>query len=374
MSTNAEIIEKLAELDIEQFFDIEGIAYRRTTGKSGLELNVRECPMCGSNEWKVYVNPKNGLGNCFAGSHPVDKQFNKLRFVQQHSGLYGTALNRYVDNQLLEQGWRPKPKETKLESTVDLKQEVVLPPHYILPLPDGRLPDYLAARNVSAELVRYFDLRFIVNGIHAYFDFNKKVATQDFSMRVLIPVYNLVGELCTFQGRDVTGTAIKKYLFPSSMPASGRYLYNGHNAFGKSTVVVLEGVFDVFAVKRAMFSDESLREHVEPIGTFGMHLSGGMGTETQDQIGSFLALKSAGLRNVILMWDSEKKAINNTIKSAKKLRSIGLNVKIAAFDKEGQDAGESSDADILKAYYRSKPFTDKMALEMMIRGHKAILL
>ncbi|WP_328585690.1 hypothetical protein [Morganella psychrotolerans] len=49
-------------------------------------------------------------------------------------------------------------------------------------------------------------------------------------------------------------------------------------------------------------------------------------------------------------------------------------MKIAAFKKEGQDAGESSDEDILTAYYRSKPFNDKLALEMMVRGHKAISL
>ncbi|EPG3568954.1 DNA primase [Providencia rettgeri] len=373
MRINSEIREHLSEFDFEQFLDLEGITYRKTTGKGGLELNIRECPTCGNHDWKVYFNPKTKVGVCFAGSHPQDEQFNVFRFLQRHSGLSGRELSRYIETQLVEQGWRPKEPERVLESSVSLKQEVQLPPHYLLPLPDGRIPDYLHERSITPELVKYFDLRFIVNGTHVYYDFSGRVATQDFSMRILIPIYDLAGNLCTFQGRDVTGSADKKYLFPSTLPASGRFLYNGHNAMGKSTVVLLEGVFDVFAVKRALFNEDSLRDYVEPIGTFGMHLSGDLSVEGQDQIGGFLALKETGLKNVILLWDSEKQAVRNTVKAAKKLRSIGLNVKIAAFENENQDAGGSTDAEILKAYYTSKPFTDRLALEMTIKGHKAIL-
>ncbi|MDC9583071.1 DNA primase [Xenorhabdus sp. PR6a] len=374
MRINNNLKEKLIEFDIEQFFDLEGITYRRTTGKAGLELNLRECPTCGSHNWKVYFNPKTKLGVCFAGSHPTDDQFNVYRFLQRYSGLEKRELTNYIDAQLLEQGWRPKEKEVRLESKIDLIRKVDLPPHYLLPLPDGRIPDYLVERNISPELVKYFDLRFIVNGSHVYHDFNERITTQDFSMRVLIPIYDLAGNLCTFQGRDVTNTAEKRYLFPSTLPASGRFLYNGHNAMGKSTVVLLEGVFDVFAVKRALFKEESLREHVEPIGTFGMHLSGDLAEEGQDQLGSFLTLKETGLKNVVMLWDSEKQAVKNTIKAAKKLQSIGLNVKIAAFNNEGQDAGGSGDSDIIEAYYRSKPFNQRLSLELLIKGHKAICL
>ncbi|MDE9454563.1 DNA primase [Xenorhabdus bovienii] len=372
MSKNSELREKLESLDFEQFLQIEGVTFRRTTGKSGRELNIRECPTCGNHDWKVYFNPKTNVGVCFAGSHPQDEQFNTYRFLKEYSGLSGRSLSDYIDSQLLEQGWQPKKKEVHIESKVGLKQEVQLPMHYMLPLPDGRLPTYLEQRNISAELVKYFDLRFIVNASHVYREYSGRIATQDFSMRVLIPIYDLIGELSTFQGRDVTGEADKKYLFPSTLPASGRFLYNGHNAMGKGTVILLEGVFDVFATKRAIFKEESLRELVEPVGTFGMHLSGSVSEDGQDQLGSFLTLKAAGLKNVIFLWDSEKQAIKNTVKAAKKLQSIGLNVKIAAFEREGQDAGESTDDEIVNAFYRSKPFNPKLAIKLMVRGHKTI--
>lgn len=108
--SNSELVEKLESLDFEQYLQIEGIAFRRTTGKSGRELNIRECPTCGNHSWKVYFNPKTNVGVCFAGSHPQDEQFNTYRFLKEYSGLRGRDLNGYIDSQLLEQGWQPKKK------------------------------------------------------------------------------------------------------------------------------------------------------------------------------------------------------------------------------------------------------------------------
>ncbi|MCD9437187.1 DNA primase, partial [Klebsiella pneumoniae] len=83
---------------------------------------------------------------------------------------------------------------------------------------------------------------------------------------------------------------------PVPLPASGRFLSPGHNAVGEQPVVVCEGAFDVMGVKRAIFDEETLRDYVEPIGTFGMHLSGNTTVDTEDQLGTFLSLKADGLR------------------------------------------------------------------------------
>lgn len=370
--SSSELREQLSELDFEQWAQTEGVVYRKTVGKHGREMNVRECPTCGNRDWKVYFNPNTKVGVCFAGSHPQDKQFNAFVFIKEYTGLSGRDLNRYIETQLLEQGWKPK-KEAKLESAVKLSEEIFLPLNIPLPLEDGRIPDYLMERNISPELCRYFDIRFSIDGLHTYTNpDNGQLGMQDFSMRILIPVYDLAGKMATFQGRDVTGLASRKYLFPSTLPASGRFLYNGHNALGKSAVVVGEGAFDVWAIKRALFSDDTLRDYVEPIGTFGMHLSGGTSVEQQDQFGAFLALKAAGLQSVVMMWDTEKDAMKNTIAAAKKLSSIGLRVKIAYLGREGQDPGESTNAQILKAYYTAMPFSPRLALQMLVNGPAAL--
>ncbi|MEG8876402.1 DNA primase, partial [Klebsiella pneumoniae] len=224
-------------------------------------------------------------------------------------------------------------------------------------------------RNITPELAKYFDLRYCVEGKHAYVDpYTDQVKGQAFDMRILIPIYDLNGVMKTFQGRDITGAAERRYLFPMQLPASGRFLYNGHNAVGKQTVVVCEGAFDVMGVKRAIFDEETLRDYVEPIGTFGMHLSGNTTVDAEDQLGAFLSLKADGLRNVIMMWDSEKQAIRNTMAAARRLTSIGLNVKIACLGEEGLDPGEATQEQILKAYYRAKPYSKQLELQSKVLG------
>lgn len=367
--SSSELREQLSELDFEQWAQTEGVTYRRTTGKHGREMNIRECPTCGNRDWKVYFNPTTRVGVCFAGSHPQDKQFNTFVFIKEHTQLTGRELTRYIETQLLEQGWQPKRKETAMESHVALSETITLPLNIALPLPDGRLPDYLIERGVSAELCRYFDVRFSIDGLHTYVDaYSGQLQMQDFSMRVMIPIYDLEGKMATFQGRDVTGLAQKKYLFPSTLPASGRFLYNGHNAVGKSTIVVSEGAFDVWAIKRALYLEDSLRDYVEPVGTFGMHLSGDFSSDSQDQLGGFLWLKANGLKNIILMWDAEKAAMRNTIAAAKKLTGIGLKVKIASLGEEGKDPGDASDVEIIQAFYQAQPFTAQLAMKMLVLG------
>ncbi|EPN5090476.1 DNA primase, partial [Escherichia coli] len=64
----SELKELIAELDFEQWLDTEGIVYRRGgVSARGREVNIKECPVCGSSNWKVYFNLTSGVGKCFAG-------------------------------------------------------------------------------------------------------------------------------------------------------------------------------------------------------------------------------------------------------------------------------------------------------------------
>ncbi|ENL1806235.1 toprim domain-containing protein, partial [Escherichia coli] len=136
---------------------------------------------------------------------------------------------------------------------------------------------------------------------------------------------------------------------------------------------VCEGAFDVMGVKRAIFDEETLRDYVEPIGTFGMHLSGNTTQDAEDQLGAFLTLKARGLRNVIMMWDSEKQAIRNTMAAARRLTSIGLNVKIACLGEEGLDPGDATPGQIIKAYYCAKPYSRQLELLSKVKGIAALV-
>ncbi|HIB5752070.1 TPA: DNA primase, partial [Klebsiella pneumoniae] len=108
----SELKELIEEFDFEQWLDTEGISYRRGSRTSkGREVNIRECPCCKSSKWKVYFNLITGLGKCFAGDHPEEVQFNKLNFIKYHTGESWRGLQRYVRNELMQQGWRPKEEE-----------------------------------------------------------------------------------------------------------------------------------------------------------------------------------------------------------------------------------------------------------------------
>lgn len=146
------------------------------------------------------------------------------------------------------------------------------------------------------------------------------------------------------------------------------------NAANAILVNMVSGYFRMYksapssAAKRAILDEETLRDYVEPIGTFGMHLSGNTTVDAEDQLGAFLSLKADGLRNVIMMWDSEKQAIRNTMAAARRLTSIGLNVKIACLGEEGLDPGEATQEQILKAYYRAKPYSKQLELQSKVLG------
>lgn len=94
----SDLKELLSELDFEQWLDMEGIIYRRGgVSARGREVNIKECPVCGSTNWKVYFNLTNNVGKCFAGDHPEEIQFNKLVFLRHYSGKSRLPLrNTYI--------------------------------------------------------------------------------------------------------------------------------------------------------------------------------------------------------------------------------------------------------------------------------------
>ena len=74
-----------------------------------------------------------------------------------------------------------------------------------------------------------------------------------------------------------------------------------------------------------------------------------------------------------MMWDSEKQAIHNTFGAARRLAGIGLRVKIACLGEEGLDPGDATIEQVLKAYYRAKPYTKMLEMMAKLHGIKALL-
>lgn len=356
MANNNELLEALEKIDIEAWMDREGVDYRVTRGARGVQLNVKECPCCGNSNYKVYINQDTGLGNCFAGD--CEKKFNKWSFIKHSLGrLTVREVVEHVKAVAKEQGWRPA---RKIAMAVNMKTDLILPQSYPLPI-NGRNLKYLENRNITSDVAKYFSLLFSRRGVFRYKDENGKARVQDYSNRVIIPVFDLDGDLVSFQGRDILGTAEKKYLFPPGFASTGSHLYNGQNARGAANVVIGEGAFDVMATKIALDGDPQLRD-VVPVGSFGKHLSSG---DDDSQLSKLLTLREGGLKIVTIMWDGEDRAIDDAIEAGLMLRKYGFTARIAVLPKD-RDPNEVPPSVVREAFWKASVVNESIAIRMRV--------
>lgn len=357
MAEEQNLGEVLEQLDIESYLDREGIQYREAHGSSGLQLNVKTCPRCGGDKWKVFLSAETGLGNCFSGS--CEAKFNKFTFIRDHTGLDNGKTAAHIFQVAKEMGWRPPRKSVVAVNTA--VRSIKLP--HSMPIPiNGRNLAYLENRGIKISVAEYFHLRFCHKGLFAYTDDYGDRKFQNFSSRIIIPVFDLDGELVSFQGRDITGTAEKKYLFPSGFASTGVHLFNGHNVHNTERVVVGEGVFDVAAQKMALDSDPDLRD-VVPVGTFGKHLSSG---SEGSQLGKFMELQRRGVKEVTIMWDGELKATDDAIDAGTLLKSVGFKVRIAMLP-NGRDPNEVPPEVVCAAYWKAVSLTPDNVIRLKMK-------
>lgn len=363
-----DITELSDELDLLQWFDSEGVSYKMNRGRSGMQINAQTCPndQCGDSRYRVYLNEETGVGNCFV----CNTKFRKLSFI--HAYLHGDPKStkwgetfRHVKQHLQDQGWRPKRMVTVAVNTETVK----LPTSFELPTPEGQNLRYLDERGITNDLAGYFHLRYCDSGWWNFTRDDGKQGGQKFDERVIIPVFNLDGELVTFQGRDITGTKDDKYLFPKGLPGTGRFLYNGQNAIRAKRVAMGEGAFDVYGLKLAIDADPALRDIV-PVGSFGKNLSTGS-PEGDDQLGAFITLKAHGLEEVIICWDGTPDALAAALGAAEQLRKIGLKVRIALLPLD-KDPNEVTPEVVQKALYAATPYSAQLAVKWRLRNPYAL--
>lgn len=349
-----DIKELLDQIDMEYWMDREGVDHKITHGSSGTQINLKECPECGDDRWKIYLNADSGLGKC----HVCEEGFNKWKIIQKTLDLSGREMMAYLDAVAKEIGWMPK-----ITSTADVtwqNQEWSLPISQPIPI-NGYNMVYLESRNINIETARYFKLRYSHNSDFFYVDETGKQCAQSYIRRIIIPVFDLDGSLVTFQGRDISGNGVKKYLFPPGIAGSGRYLYNGQNAIGAKRIVVCEGAFDVMAVKVALDQDVTLRD-VTAVGTFGKHLSI---SGQDDQYGRLATLRNKGLEEVTMMWDGSPDAIKDSVDAGIRIKELGLRVKIAILPRD-RDPNEVLAEVVIDAFNKAIPLTAATAVMIKI--------
>ena len=180
---------------------------------------------------------------------------------------------------------------------------------------------------------------------------------MSFANRILLPVHDLDGTAVSFQGRDITGETDLRYLFPPSLPSSGRYLYGGHLALGAERLVVGEGPFDVIAIHQAITGLPEFKT-AAAVGTFGLSISH-TDEAGNDQLGRLLRLKALGAREVVFLWDGEANALKHALKAADLLHRHGFVVKIGLLPKD-HDPGEVETRVIREAIERAETYSPQL--------------
>lgn len=336
------------DLTLEDLLIHEGLDYKTVSGNKGEQLQIRECPHCAADSWKVYANAESGLGNCFKCGSTFNI-FGFVRFLLEGRG--GSPTNRdvglYIADVSRRLGYRPKKKKAEI-TILTTDGDVTLPFSTPMPYSNGNHA-YLERRGISGDWAKRFELRFSAFGKHTYSNTEGKEVNQDFSNRIIVPVRNLYGELRTFQGRDITGFAEDKYKFAGGLPGTARYLYNGHTAYAMKAqhVCMGEGAFDTIPIQIAL-SQYPDSQGVVAIGSWGMHLT--KAPSGEDQVSAFQKLKQNGLKIVTIMWDGEPKAYERALEAAELLMKVGLTVRIATLP-AGRDPNEV-DASVVYAAWR----------------------
>lgn len=347
----------------EELLDHHGVDYRRTSGSRGPQLNVRECPVCGGKDSKVFLSVDTGLGNCFHGS--CGKTFNLWTFAAALTGFDKRQVAKMFDDIASMSGWKPKKK--KVESVAVFEGDLKFPVSVPVDKRYGNIP-YLEDRGISIDEAASFKLRICRDGVFKYKDEDGNDKKSIFSGRIIIPIFDLYGKLTTFQGRDFTGMAERKYLFPPRLPSTARFLYNGHRAFAEKWehAVMGEGAFDVIAIQKAIDVAGDIMK-AGAIGSFGKKLTLDATLGQSTQLNDLIALKTNGLKRITILWDGEREALNSAAKAAHKLKSYGFEIYIG-FLPQGCDPAEVDTAAVQHAIRRALPFTRSLEMKIKLRN------
>jgi len=277
-----------------------------------------DCPFCGEEKRKFYVNIEKKTVHCFRCSYGADMLTFLARYEKrgEHLVLIDMIENAvHTHDDFIES--IQKLKDNVVEETKKKNNPVVSPlPKEARKLFEGnssylmrKAERYILSREISKKQIRKHDFYFAQTGM--------------FKNRIIIPTY--FQDTCvTFVARDLYGNSSQKYLNPRG-GSQGCWLFGWDEAIqDKSHVVVVEGVFDALGVERA---------GLPAVASFGKHI-----TDIQ-------AALLAQFDQVIMMYDDEDDAVDDALASAEKISNTEVMIALI----QGGDPGEVGEDEIWRA-------------------------
>lgn len=274
----------------------------KSLSASGKEIRL-QCPQCRSNgdksdDFKLYFNEQKKVGHCkrcdwSGGWKRLLKLFKIKNFKSSTPSL--EELKKELNG------------ETSGETqSVDDSLESILPRQVLAAWDNRRARSYLRKRGYSRRKTERYGFLYCVGGY--------------FQNRLILPIFDHRGRYRTFAARYLPYFIIERYLRKCGRSGPKKYLYpkNCHTSrllYGIDTykkkkrrgfIILVEGIHDA--------------NHCDPFGcaVFGAHVS-----DTQIKI-----IRNAGIKNVVLCFDHDAKAIARknirliTLRSAARLRKF----------------------------------------------------
>ena len=281
------------------------------------------------------VSPEKQIYHCFvcnAGGNVFDfvENYNKISFIESVktvANMVGIDLSGY---QLDYQTFASKPQDP----LYTLQDDALNLYSFYLFTKQGLLAkEYLAKRNMSQDVINYFNIGYAPHGnvltkalTEKGVDYKTMVQTgliiesnngRDlFEHRIIFPIHNMTGQVVAFSGRIFDDNPnVPKYINSpeTKIFIKGNTLYNYHRAIKsireKDAIVICEGFMDVIAYYKA-----GVENAVALMGT----------AFTKNHLSAIKRLT----KNIILSLDGDRAGKQATIKIIEALANQGFNIKV----------------------------------------------
>ena len=192
---------------------------------SGEQINYKNCPICGSTAWKVFVDPTKGKWVCFGGRHPSPP----------HGGYPGGNL--------------------KIEGHEDAPGKHILdlltPESDVVEWGEIELPDWEPLSHMAGLYLRR-------RGIDERMSTALGLVEWTDKYRILIPYFDDAGQLIYYTSRrysECLGEGPKYLTAPGKHPL---YYLGGISFEPTNDVIIVEGCFDAMKVSLSGYDATAL--------------------------------------------------------------------------------------------------------------------
>ena len=339
-------------LDAIKAFDVRDYLGRfgKVSKSGGNNVYVNPCPLCGDRHNKFYANVSGGAKNGTYNSYCCHDQGGLLDLIMK-----AEETTRFEATYQIESAFEGE--DTRMLAVLEREQAREWVRTMQIPEPVFQaLPEYpcwvrdrfgcLAERGADQYIIDRHRLRITQGAVTLY---GKR--REDLDHRLLIPVFKENGsEPLSWQARDLTGRAERKYLFPAG-DQSANWLYDFQNHRG-TTLMVVEGVFHKWAWDRlGRDLGNPLLEHMA-VASFGKKL-------TEAQI--HLLMGATHISRVIIGWDLD--AAPQIVKIAEILNGR-KELLIMPAHPSGRDHDELDNAERMALLASAEPWSPRLAVRL----------